>query len=60
MASEAAWIAGNRIGGLAILIASAVWAVCALYLPREYVKPVGVTAVLFSIVLLFITQGWSF
>ena len=60
MASDAAWAAGNRIGGLALIGASVVWLVAAVYLPRPYVKPVGLAAVLAATALLFITQGWTF
>jgi len=59
MASEAAWEAGNRLGGLALIAASVVWLLAATYLPRPYVKPVGVAAVLLAVGLLFVIQGWS-
>jgi uncharacterized membrane protein len=57
LASEAAWVAGNRVGGL---VSSVLWVLAAIYLPRRYVKPVGLAALLFSVVILFISQGWSF
>ena len=60
MASDTAWVAGNRIGGLAMIGASVVWLLAAAYLPRPYVKPVGVAALLLVVGLLFVTQGWSF
>jgi sterol desaturase/sphingolipid hydroxylase (fatty acid hydroxylase superfamily) len=60
MASEAAWVAGNRAGGLVLLAACAVWVMAAIYLPRPYVKPIGIAAVLVSVGILFISQGWSF
>ena len=60
LSSDAAWAAGNRIGGLAVIGASVVWLLAAAYLPRPYVKPVGVAAVLAVTALLFMTQGWSF
>jgi uncharacterized membrane protein len=60
LASEAAWVAGNRVGGLVLLAASVLWVLAAIYLPRRYVKPVGLAALLFSVVILFISQGWSF
>jgi hypothetical protein len=59
MASQAAWEHGNRLGGLAILAASSIWILAAVYLPRQYVKPVGIGAVLLAMALLFISQGWS-
>ena len=58
MASDAAWAHGNRVGAIALVAASAVWMLAAVYLPRPYVKPVGVTAVLVSMVILFWSQGW--
>ena len=60
MASDAAWTAGNRLGAVALLAASAVWIWAAIYLPRTYVRPVGVAVVVASVVILFISQGWSF
>ena len=59
MASDAAWEAGNRIGGIALIAASVVWLLAATYLPRPYVKPVGIAALLVAVALSFITQGWS-
>ena len=60
MSSDAAWVAGNRIGGLALIGASVLWLVAAAYLPPRLAKPVGVAAVVVVTVLLFVTQGWSF
>jgi uncharacterized membrane protein len=60
MASEEAWVAGNRAGGLVLLAACAVWVLAAVYLPRPYVRPVGIAAVLVSVAILFVSQGWSF
>ena len=59
MASDAAWAAGNRLGAIALIGASVVWLLAATYLPRRYVKPVGIAAVLLAFALLFFTQGWS-
>ena len=59
MASQAAWEHGNRLGGLATLAASGIWILAAVYLPRPYVKPVGIGAVLLAFAILFISQGWS-
>jgi uncharacterized membrane protein len=59
MASDAAWVAGNRLGGIALIAASVFWILAAIYLPRPYVKPVGIAAVLLAFAVLFITQGWS-
>jgi uncharacterized membrane protein len=59
MASQAAWEHGNRLGGLATLAASSIWILAAVYLPRRYVKPVGIVAVLLAFAILFISQGWS-
>jgi hypothetical protein len=60
MSSKAAWIAGTRIGGLALIGANVIWLLAAAYLPHPYVKPVGVPAVLAVTALLFMTQGRSF
>ena len=59
MASDAAWEAGNQLGAIAMIGASVIWLLAAAYLPRPYVKPVGIAAVLLAVALLFITQGWS-
>lgn len=59
MASDAAWEAGNRLGAIALIGAAVVWILAATYLPRAYVKPVGLATLLIAVVLLFITQGWS-
>jgi len=60
LASEAAWVAGNRVGGFVLLAASVLWVLAAIYLPRRYVKPVGLATLLFSVIILFLSQGWSF
>ncbi len=60
MASQAAWEHGNRIGSLAMLAACGVWILAAIYLPRRYVKPVGILAVLAAVAGVFISQGWRF
>ena len=59
MASDAAWVAGNRLGAITLIAASAIWILAAIYLPRPYVKPVGIAAVLLAFAVLFVTQGWS-
>src|SRR5688500_8164687 len=53
MASDAAWVAGNRLGAIALIGASVIWILAAAYLPRPYVKPVGLAAVLLAFALLF-------
>lgn len=52
---------GNSViaGGLATFAASSIWTVAAVYLPRQYVTPVGIGAALLAMALLFISQGWS-
>lgn len=60
MSSDAAWVAGNRIGGLALIGASVFGLLAAAYLPPRYVKPVGVAAVVVVTAILFVTQGWTF
>jgi uncharacterized membrane protein len=59
MASDAAWYAGNRIGGIALIAASAIWLVAARYAPRRYVAAIGVATVLVAVALLFVVQRWS-
>jgi formate hydrogenlyase subunit 3/multisubunit Na+/H+ antiporter MnhD subunit len=58
MASDRAWYAANRIGGVALIGACLIWLVAAVYAPR-YVKPIGVLAVLFTFLLLAATRGWT-
>ncbi len=60
LSSDAAWHEGNRLGGMALLAAAAVWFLAAVYLPRRWVTPVGVAAVLLSFAVLFAVQGWTF
>jgi uncharacterized membrane protein len=60
MASDAAWAAGNRAGGLVLLAACSVWIVAGIYLPRRYVRLVGVAVMLLAVAFLFVIEGWSF
>jgi uncharacterized membrane protein len=60
MASNAAWVAGNRAGGLVLLAACSVWILAGIYLPRRYVRPVGVGVLLIAVAILFVSQGGSF
>src|SRR5215204_2682513 len=60
MASNAAWAAGNRAGGVVLLAACSVWILAGIYLPRRYVRPVGVGVLLIAVAILFVSQGWSF
>ena len=60
MASNAAWAAGNRAGGLLLLSACSVWILAAIYLPRKYVRPVGMAILLVAVACLFVLEGWSF
>ena len=59
MASEAAWYAVNRLGGMALMSACLIWLAAAIYAPRQYVKPIGVGAVLLTLAILVVTQGWT-
>ena len=59
MASDAAWEVANRLGGVTLIGASVIWLLAAAYLPRPYVKPVGLAAVLLAFSLLFLNRGWS-
>ena len=61
LASDAAWAAGNRAGGLVLLAVCSVWLLGGIYLPRRYVRPVGVALMLIAVGFLFvIIEGWSF
>jgi uncharacterized membrane protein len=59
-ASDAAWYLVNRLGGLAMIVAGIIWFVAAIYAPRRYVSAIGTAVVLLTVVLLFVSQGWSF
>jgi hypothetical protein len=59
VASDAAWHAVNRVGGMALIGACLIWLAAASYAPREYVKPIGVVAIVLTIALLVVTQGWT-
>ena len=58
-ASDAAWYAANRLGGAALIGACLVWIVAAIYLPRQYIQPVGVAAVLLALAVLTVIEGWT-
>ena len=59
MASDAAWYAANRLGAIALIGASLVWLGAAAYVPRQYVKLIGVAAILLTLAILVVTQGWT-
>ena len=59
MASDAAWEAANRLGGLVIIGACVIWLVAAAWLPVRFARAVGIAAILGAVALLFMTQGWS-
>ena len=59
-ASDAAWVAGNRVGGLVLLAVCSIWILAGIYLPRRYVRPVGMILLLIAVAVLFVSQGWSF
>src|SRR5829696_5994960 len=59
MGSDAAWYAANRIGGIALIAASMIWLLAAIYAPARYVTAIGMAAVLLTVAFLFVSQGWS-
>ena len=59
MGSEVGWYAVNRIGGLALIAASVIWLVAAVYAPPRYVRAIGVASLLLTVVLLFVVMGGS-
>jgi uncharacterized membrane protein len=59
MASDAAWYAVNRLGGMALIAACLIWLAAAAYAPRQYVKPIGVGAILLTLAILVVTQRWT-
>lgn len=52
MASDAAWYAVNRSGGIVLIGASAVWLVAAAYAPPRYVPVIGIAAVLLAFLII--------
>jgi hypothetical protein len=58
-ASDASWYAINRLGSVAIVGACLVWIAAAAYAPRPFVKPIGIAAVLLTLAVLVLTQGWT-
>jgi hypothetical protein len=59
MASDAAWYPANRLGGIALIGASLIWLVAAAYAPPRYVKAIGVIAILLTLAMLIVTEGWT-
>jgi hypothetical protein len=59
MESDASWYAINRLGGAALIGASLVWIAAAMYAPRGFVKPVGVTTLLLTLFALAWAEGWT-
>jgi hypothetical protein len=52
MGSDAAWYAANRLGGMTLIGACLIWLAAATYAPRQYVKPIGIAAMLLTLVFL--------
>jgi uncharacterized membrane protein len=48
LSSDENWYPANRVGGVALAIAGAIWFVAELTLPRAYVTPIGLLAVLLA------------
>lgn len=58
-ASDASWYAINRLGSIALIGACLVWIAAAAYAPRQFVKPIGIAAVVLTFATLVLTQGWT-
>jgi hypothetical protein len=58
-ASDASWYAVNRLGSIGIVGACLIWMAAAAYAPRPLVKPIGIGAVLLTLAVLILTQGWT-
>jgi cadmium resistance protein CadD (predicted permease) len=58
-ASDASWYAINRLGSIALVGACLVWMAAAAYAPRQFVKPIGIAAVVLALAVLVLTQGWT-
>lgn len=58
-ASDEAWYAVNRVGGLAIVCAALIWLVAAAYAPSRYVPAIGVALMLGTLGLMTVIQGWT-
>ncbi len=58
-ASDASWYAINRLGSIALIAGSVLWMVAAAYAPRRFVKLIGVAAIVLTVALLVVTQGWT-
>jgi hypothetical protein len=59
MDSNVAWYAVNRLGAIALIGACLVWIGAAAYMPGRYVKPIGIVAVVLTLALLVLIQGWT-
>jgi hypothetical protein len=59
MGSDAAWYAINRLGGLALIGAALAWLCAAAYAPPRYVQPIGIAAIVLTLAILVVTQGWT-
>lgn len=58
-ASDASWYAINRLGGLALIGGCFAWLAAAYYAPRRFAQPIGIAALVLSLVVLVLTQGWT-
>jgi hypothetical protein len=58
-ASEGAWYAINQIGAVALIVASLVWFVAAIYVPAKYVPAIGLSLILLTLGLMTVLQGWT-
>lgn len=58
-ASDASWHAINRLGSISLVGACLVWMAAAAYVPRPFVKAIGIAAVLVTFAVLVLTQGWT-
>jgi len=58
-ASDNSWYAINQLGGIALIGACVIWILAAAYAPARLVKVIGVGAIVLTLVVLVMTQGWT-
>ena len=58
-ASDASWYTINQLGSIALIGACLVWMAAAAYAPRRFVKLIGIAAIVLTLAVLVVTQGWT-
>jgi hypothetical protein len=58
-ASDAAWYAINRAGGVWLIVTCLIWIVVAVYAPAKYVTAIGTGLILLTVALMTIVEGWT-